>query len=64
MPFEKFAPEWFGYDDTKKLQRQIMYNDASNHMDVSLRCPETTVFIDFVFEPGYPVPEVAEDFWF
>lgn len=64
MPFEQFARQWFGYDDTKKLQRQIMYNDVSNRMDVSLRCPETNVGIDFVFEPGYPVPEVPEDFWF
>ena len=62
-PFEKFARQWFGYDGTKKLQRQIMYNGVRNRMDISLRCPQTKVGVDFVFEPGYPVPEVPEDFW-
>jgi hypothetical protein len=63
-PFEQFARDWFGYDETNKLQRQIMYNDASNRMDISLRCPKTKVGFDFVFEPGFPVPEVSDDFWF
>ena len=63
-PFEDFARNWFGYDPSKKLQRQIMYNDTSNRLDISLRCPELHVGIDFVFEPGYPVPDVPEDFWF
>jgi hypothetical protein len=62
--FEQFAREWYGYDDTKKLQRQILYNDTSNRMDISLHCPATSVSIDFVFEPGYPVPVVPEEFWF
>lgn len=66
IPFEEFARKWFGYDDddNKKLQRQILYNDVNNRMDVCLRCPQTKVGIDFSFEPGYPVPEVPEDFWF
>jgi hypothetical protein len=63
-PFENFARNWFNYDPSKKLQRQIMYNDTSNRLDISLRCPELHVGIDFVFEPGYPVPDVPEDFWF
>jgi hypothetical protein len=63
-PFEDFARAWYGYDAEKKLQRQILYNDTSNRMDICLRCPETKVGIDFVFEPGYPVPDVPEDFWF
>ena len=62
--FENFARDWFGYDSSKKLQRQIMYNDIANRLDVSFRCPEFYVGIDFVFEPGYPVPEVPENFWF
>jgi len=64
-PFEDFARKWFGYDDpSKKLQRQIMYNDTANRMDISIRCPELLVGIDFVFEPGFPVPDVPEEFWF
>ena len=65
-PFEIFARQWFGYndDDNKKLQRQILYNDVKNRMDICLRCPATKVGIDFSFEPGYPVPEVPEEFWF
>jgi hypothetical protein len=63
-PFEDFARAWYGYDAEKKLQRHILYNDTSNRMDICLRCPETKVGIDFVFEPGYPVPDVPEDFWF
>ena len=62
--FEKFAREWYGYNDTHKLQRQIMYNDASNRIDISLQCTTTHVGIDFVFEPGFPVPEVPDNFWF
>jgi hypothetical protein len=62
--FEKFAREWYGYNDTQKLQRQILYNDTSNRMDISLRCPATSVGIDFVFEPGFPVPVVPDEFWF
>jgi hypothetical protein len=61
--FEIFACNWFGYDPSKKLQRQIMYNDISNRLDISLRCPELHVGIDFVFEPGYPVPDVPAKFW-
>lgn len=63
-PFEDFARSWYGYDAKKKLQRQILYNDTNNRMDICLRCPETKVGIDFVFEPGYPVPEVPKEFWF
>ena len=64
--FEEFARNWFGYDgdDNKKLQRQILYNDVNNRMDICLRCPHTKVGLDISFEPGYPVPEVPEDFWF
>ena len=64
FPFEEFARKWFGYDGNKKPQRQILYNDVNNRVDICLRCPETKVGIDFLFEPGYPVPEVPEDFWF
>ena len=64
VPFEDFARKWFGYDPSKKLQRQIEYNDTSNRMGISIRCPQLHVGIDFVFEPGYPVPDVSEDFWF
>jgi hypothetical protein len=66
IPFEKFARKWFGYDndDNKKLQRQILYNEFNNQMDICFRCPETKVGIDFSLEPGYPVPEVPEEFWF
>jgi hypothetical protein len=63
-PFEDFARSWYGFDAKKKLQRQIFYNDTNNRMDICLRCPETKVGIDFVFEPGYPVPEVPKEFWF
>lgn len=61
--FENFARDWFGYHSSKKLERQIMYNDIANRLDISFRCPELYVGIDFVFEPGYPVPEVPESFW-
>jgi len=61
--FENFARDWFGYDSSKKLQRQIMYNDNANRLDMSFRCPELYVGIDFVFEPGYPVPDVPAKFW-
>jgi hypothetical protein len=64
--FEQFARDWFGYDNdnSKKLRRLIMYNDLNNRMDICLLCPDTNVSVDFVFEPGYPVPEVPEDLWF
>ena len=63
-PFKDFARSWYGYDVEKALQRQILYNDTSNRMDICFRCPETKVGIDFVFEPGYPVPDVPKEFWF
>jgi len=63
-PFEDFARDWFGYGPSKKLQRQIMYHDTSNRLDISVRCPELRIGVDFVFEPSYPVPEVPDDFWF
>lgn len=62
--FENFSRNWFGYDRSKKLQRQIMYNETLNRFDISLRCPELHVGIDFVFEIGYPVPDVSQDLWF
>ena len=61
--FENSARTWYGYDSEKKLQRQILYNDTSNRLDVSFRCPQTKVGINFVFEPGFPVPDVPEEFW-
>ena len=62
--FEEFARDWFGYGREKKLQRQILYNDEQNRMDICMRCPETSVSIEFSFEPGFPVPEVPDEFWF
>ena len=32
----------------------IMYNDTANRMVISIRCPESHVGIEFVFEPGIP----------
>lgn len=62
--FEKYARKWFGYDEEKKLRRQVVYNDSANRMDISLLCPDTNVSIDFVFEPGFPATEVPDNFWF
>lgn len=62
--FDAFAREWFGYDESRELRRQIMYQDGENRMDIYLLCPESNVSVDFVFEPGFPVPDVPEDFWF
>jgi hypothetical protein len=62
--FKQFAHDWFGYDDTKKLWRLIMYNDLNNRMDTFLFCPDTNASVDFVFAPSYPVPDVPDDFWF
>jgi hypothetical protein len=59
---ETFAREWFGYDTDKKLQRQILYNDSKNRMDICIRCPETLVSIEYSFEPGFPVLDVPEEF--
>jgi hypothetical protein len=56
--FETFAREWFGYDECKNLNRQIMYHDSENRIDICHLCPETNVAIDFVFKPGFP------EFWF
>lgn len=64
QPFETWARKWFGYDDDKKLKRQILYHAPENRMDICLLCPETNVSAVFVFEPGYPEPEVPEEFWF
>jgi hypothetical protein len=47
--FEQFARDWFGYDNSKKLRRLIMYNDLNNRMDICLPCPDTNVSVDFVF---------------
>lgn len=57
----KSLPEWF---ENQNFRRQILWNDLNNRMDICLLCPETDVSIDFVFEPGYPVPEVPDEFWF
>jgi hypothetical protein len=62
--FDTFAREWFGYDASKKLRKQIMYNDDANRMDICVLCTETNVAIDFVFEPGFPVPHVSAEFLF
>ena len=64
IPFETWARQWFGYTEGQILQRQILYNDAKNRMDICLRCPSTNVEVEFSFEPGYPIPEVPESFWF
>jgi hypothetical protein len=58
--FETFVREWFGYDESNKIQRQIVYHGDENRMDICLLCPETNVAVDFVFKPGFPVPE---EFW-
>ena len=53
------------YDHIKKLRRLTMYNNLNNRMDICFLCPETKVIsVDFVIEPGYPGPEVPEDFCF
>jgi hypothetical protein len=40
-----------------------MYNDKKNRMDFVLQCRKTMVSIEFSFEPGFPIPEVPDEFW-
>jgi len=63
-PFENWARRWFGFIECQTLRRQILYNDLNNRMDICLKCPSTNVVVEFSFEPGYPMPEVPESFWF
>jgi hypothetical protein len=40
-----------------------MYNDKKNQMDLVLLFPKTMVSIEFFLEPGFPIPEVTDEFW-
>jgi hypothetical protein len=66
----RFAPscltalEWFGYLESKKIGHQIVHHGDVNCMDSCVLCPETSVAVDFVFEPGLPVADVPDELWF
>jgi len=65
-PFEESAGQCFGHASDQKLRRMLLYNAATNGLDLCIQCNKDCKKlngIEFSLEPGFPLTPIPDCFW-